>query len=59
MKTMYCATCGELVAVLATGSKIKHGAVLLCPDCWGEDKQAKEKPNCGEMPDFLRDLFKR
>lgn len=40
------------------GSKIKHGAVVICPMCWGENKQAKEEPVYGDVPDFLRDLFK-
>jgi hypothetical protein len=57
-KLRHCATCGELVAVLATGSKIKTGAVIICPMCWGEDKPAKEEPVYGEdVPDFLRELF--
>jgi hypothetical protein len=59
MKTLCCATCGELVAVLATGSKIKTGAVVICSMCWGEEKPAKKDPVYGEdMPDFLKDLFK-
>jgi hypothetical protein len=59
MKTMYCAICGELAAIVEAGSKIKTGAVLICRDCWGEEKPAKEAPVYGgDMPDFLKDLFK-
>jgi hypothetical protein len=59
MKTMYCAICGELAAIVEAGSKIKTGAVLICPKCWGEDKPAKEAPNYGDMPDFLKDIFSK
>lgn len=60
MESRHCAICGELVAVREKGSKVKTGAVLLCPDCWGENKQAKVEPVYGEdVPDFLKKLFGR
>jgi NAD-dependent SIR2 family protein deacetylase len=59
-KIIHCATCGQLVAVLEVGSKIKTGAVVICPMCWGEDKPDKtDYVSYGEdVPDFLKDLFK-
>lgn len=59
-KMLHCAICGELAAVLEKGSKIKHGAVVICGDCWGDGKQAKEdQVYGGDMPDFLKEIFRR
>jgi hypothetical protein len=59
MKPMYCAICGDLAAVLEKGSKIKTGAVIICSTCWGDEKPYREEPyHPGEMPDFLKDLFR-
>lgn len=59
MEIRHCTICGELVAVLEKGSKVKHGAVVICGDCRGEERQAKEEPNYCEMPDFLKEIFRR
>lgn len=59
-KSLHCAICGDLAAILEVGSKIKTGSVVICSMCWGDDKPAKEEPVYGEeMPDFLRGLFRR
>lgn len=60
MEDRLCAICGELVAILQSGSKVKIGAVVICRDCWGKDKPAKTDyvSYGGDMPDFLKEIFK-
>lgn len=59
MKIINCQICGQLVAALEKGSKIKTGAVMICHDCRGRDEEVKDDSRySGDVQDFLREFFR-
>jgi DNA-directed RNA polymerase subunit RPC12/RpoP len=55
MTLINCHICGKVVGELKGGSKIEKGLSYLCKGCL---PKVMGKPSSGDMPDFLRDLFK-